>query len=656
MEEFVELVFDTPLRRSFTYKNTLSASLAIGARVLAPFGRRAMTGCVVAKTVLDTKPEYEIKQIEKILDEKPLLSEELLSLAQWMANLYLCSLGEAIFLMLPCGKKESSVHDMGIEDFIIPDSEVTLSEEQEYALEQIALGKGLYYLYGITGSGKTEVFLQAASRVRKEGKAVIYLVPEIALTHQVIEQVQKRFGSDCAVIHSGLTPKAKLESLSAIARGEKNIVVGARSAVFAPVKNLGLIIIDEEHESSYKSGSTPRYHARQIAMKRCAQAACALVMGSATPSVEAWQLMQSKRIIRLELTKRLSGGAVPRIEAVSLLGEKAFVSGSALISRKLYAEMQETLAMKRQVILFLNRRGFSYYFHCRSCGWSLSCRQCSVTLTYHKGQKRAVCHYCGYSSQAPNVCPDCGSLDVGYSGFGTEMVEEDVQKLFPEANIARVDTDSVQKKGSLEAILKDFKEGKYDILLGTQMVAKGLNFPLVRLVGVILADTSLHLPDFRSSERTFGLITQVAGRAGRFVPDGRVLVQTYKAKVDAVAKAIDGDIAGFYENELFMRREAEFPPFTRLIRFVFRSKEKDKSMQCAEAFAAAFLQEAGDRVELLGPSECPLSVISGNYRVQLIARSSDFNTMHAYAAQVYYAFNQNTSVYIEADVDPLSML
>jgi primosomal protein N' (replication factor Y) len=379
----------------------------------------------------------------------------------------------------------------------------------------------MFYLYGITGSGKTEVFLRAAEEMLREGKSVIYLVPEISLTHQTADAIGKRFGKAAATIHSGMSPSARLSEWIRLRNGpggsdglnesggQAAIVVGPRSAVFAPVKNLGLIIIDEEQDGSYKSGNTPRYHARQTAMKRCAAEGAKLLMGSATPSAEAWKLMTEGVIKRLDLTRRLSGGSTPLVSPVSL--EKT----EGCLSAELREEIRVTARMKRQTILFLNRRGFAYFYHCRSCGYELTCKHCSVSLTWYKSRNRAMCHYCGYSVTPPSACPQCGSLEAGFSGFGTEMIEEEVRKTFPELRVLRIDADTTEKKGSLKKALDLFRAGEIDILLGTQMVAKGLNFPGVRLVGVVLADTGLHLPDFRAAERTFSLVVQVAGRAGR---------------------------------------------------------------------------------------------------------------------------------------------
>ncbi len=650
---YIEVVFNSPAPGRYTYSVPSGSNVAVGMRVSVPFGRRKMTGFTVALVSDPGQTDFEIKQIDRVVDKIPLFGPAEIELARWIADMYYCTEGEALSTMLPGGRRESSMPVF--EEFSMPPMhEIQLSDEQTSAIEGIMSSDGgIHYLYGITGSGKTEVFLQTAARVISSGGGVIYLVPEISLTHQLTEEVRRRFGSGIAVLHSALTPSQKLVEWQRIRSGEARFVIGARSAIFAPVPDLGLIIIDEEHEGAYKSGSKPRYHARQVAMHRAAETGARLIMGSATPSLEAWYLVKSGRINGFSLGKRLSGGAVPQIELIDM---KKY---SGCISAPLEKAIRETHAEGRQSILFLNRRGFSYFFHCRTCGYESRCRNCSVSLTYHKHRDRLICHYCGYSEQPKQVCPECGSLDVGYSGFGTEMIENELNNLFPNLRIERVDTDSVKQKGSLKDRLDRFRNGEIDLLLGTQMVAKGLNFPGVKLVGIVLADTGLHLPDFRAHERTFNLIVQVAGRAGRFFPDGRVMIQTYKPDNEAVRLAAGGTVESFYERELEIRRALEFPPFGRLFRLVFRGKNAERTAAAAEEFASRFdtdsLPESAG-TEVLGPAECPLSMISGNYRFQLIIRTDDFKRVHSLFRGALNQYTPPSGVYIEADVDPVSLL
>jgi primosomal protein N' (replication factor Y) len=510
----------------------------------------------------------------------------------------------------------------------------------------------MFYLYGITGSGKTEVFLRVAEFMLKAGKSVIYLVPEISLTHQTAEAIGRRFGSIAATIHSGMSPSARLTEWVRIRRGEIRIVVGPRSAVFAPLGDLGLVIIDEEHDGSYKSGNTPRYHARQVAMRRCSTTGATLLMGSATPSVEAWKLMAEGSIKRLDLTRRLSGGSIPEISKVSL------EHTVGCLTKELKDEIRKTAQMGRQTILFLNRRGFAYFYHCRSCGYELTCRHCSVSLTYHKSRERAICHYCGYQTVPPRACPQCGSLDAGYTGFGTELIEEEVRRTFPDLRIRRADADTTGRKGSLQETLAIFKAGGIDILLGTQMVAKGLNFSGVRLVGVVLADTGLHLPDFRAAERTFSLIVQVAGRAGRFFPDGKVIVQTLRPLDPAITRACALDVEGFFAAELIQRKALHFPPYSRLIRFTFRGKETDRVERESKRLASIASALLPGGADMLGPAECPIGLIAGNFRRQLILRGEAMGVLHAAARLMLgeYEKAKDSRVYLEVDVDPVSLL
>ena len=653
MSKFVEVVFNSPAPGRYTYSVPEGTEAFIGMRVSAPFGRRKMTGFIVADDVDPGETDFEIKPLERLIDKQPLYGETEIKLARWIADMYYCTEGEALSSMLPGGRRESKTP--AFDEFKMPPAgTIQLSDEQQQAIDGILSGsESVYYLYGITGSGKTEVFLRIAGRVIESGGGVIYLVPEISLTHQLTEDVRRRFGNGVAVLHSALTPSQKLVEWQKIRSGEASFVIGARSAVFAPVPRLGLIIIDEEQEGAYKSGSKPRYHARQVAMHRVNGNGAKLIMGSATPSLEAWHLVKNGKIKGYSLGKRLSGGAVPSIELIDM---KKY---SGCISKPLETAIRETAAEGRQTILFLNRRGFSYFFHCRSCGYESRCRNCSVSLTYHKNRNRLICHYCGYSEQPRDVCPECGSLDVGYSGFGTEMIETELENMFPDLRIERVDTDSVKQKGSLKDRLEQFRQGEIDILLGTQMVAKGLNFPGVKLVGIVLADTALHLPDFRAHERTFNLIVQVAGRAGRYFPDGKVLIQTYKPDNEAVKLAASGTINTFYERELEIRKALDFPPFGRLFRLVFRGKNQQRTAAAAEDFSERFTpadeaEQTG--MEILGPAECPLSMISGNYRYQLIIRTDDFRQVHAMFRGALNQYTPPSGVYLEADVDPVNLL
>lgn len=664
---FLDIVLNVPVNQAFTYsyiplENQKPENIPqIGKRAEVRFGNKKMTGFITK--IYDSFPSHcavpleKIKQVSKIVDSEPLITQELLETAIWVSKYYLCTIGEAVNSILPSARRESSEQSFSFDSEISAGIKQNLSEEQKKAVNDILAHaekneSSFHYLYGPTGSGKTEVFLQTAEQILKKNKGVIYLVPEISLTQQVVDSVVNRFGPQVAVLHSSLTQSQKLTQWKKILHREARIVIGARSAIFAPVPDLGMIIIDEEHDSSYKSGNTPRYHARQTAMYRASKLKIPLIMGSATPSVEAWHLMNCGKLLKHTLSKRLAGGEKPSIKCINL--NQSVMQGC--ISEELKNEIETTLKEKKQAILFLNRRGFTHFFRCSTCGFEMKCKNCSVSMTFHKSENRLRCHYCGWHILPPSSCPKCGSLDIGYSGFGTEFIEAETAQKFPNARIVRVDTDSVSKKGELQNKIDAFKKGEFDIMLGTQMVAKGLNFPNLKTVGIILADTALHLPDFRATERTFSLITQVAGRAGRFFPDGKVFVQTYNPENQAISFACSANTEGFYDFEINQRKLLSFPPFSRLIRLVFRSSNQIKAQMTSEDAANLIENLKIPGVEILGPSECPLSKISQNYRFQLILRGEKIVPLQNAVRKLLFDYRHPQEVYIECDVDPVSLL
>ena len=665
--QYLEIILNLPVNQGFTYsyippeKEKPELVPAIGKRAEIMFGNKKTEGFIIS--ISDKIPEScpvdagKIKPVKRIIDKESLFGPELIEMAVWISRYYLCTLGEAVFSMLPSGRRETSAGGFAFEEEVGEKKKNELSDEQKQAVNEILTNVDskaplFHYLYGPTGSGKTEVFLSLAEKILEEGKGVIYLVPEIGLTGQVVKSVSERFGNTAAVLHSGLTPSQKLSEWHRIMHKEARVVIGARSAVFAPVPDLGLIIIDEEHDGSYKSGNNPRYHARQVAMHRCSNLKIPLLMGSATPSVEAWYGMQNKTIICHKLTKRLAGGQMPAITCIDL----NYFPNDGCISKPLEEQINRTLGEGHQAILFLNRRGFTHFFRCNSCGYEIVCKNCSVPMTYHKAENRLRCHYCGWSIYPPESCPQCGSLDIGSSGFGTEFIEAETRTKFPNARIVRMDTDVLKSKEQLLTTLDDFRQGKYDIMLGTQMVAKGLNFPNLQLVGVILADAGLHMPDFRAGERTFSLITQVAGRAGRYFPDGKVLVQTYSPGREPVLYACKNQIADFYSYELAQREMLDFPPYSRLLRLVFRSFNKTLAAETARD-AVSILEEGSPKgMEIIGPAECPIEKINSSWRYQIILKGSSIIPLQTAARKLLYDYKHHQQVYIEFDVDPVSLL
>ena len=660
---YLEIILNLPVNQGFTYSyippenEKPELNPEIGKRAEIMFGNKKTEGFII--NVLDHVPENcpveegKIRPIKRVIDKEPLFGKELIDMAAWISHYYLCTLGEAVFSMIPSGRRESSAGGFSFEEEVGTQHKNELSEEQTKAVNEIlSSDAAFHYLYGPTGTGKTEVFLSLAEKILEKGKGVIYLVPEIGLTGQVAQSVYKRFGDTAAIIHSGLSPSQRLKEWHRIMHKEARVVVGARSAIFAPVPDLGLIIIDEEHDGSYKSGNNPRYHARQVAMHRCSTLKIPLVMGSATPSVEAWYGMEKGTITRHTLTKRLAGGEMPHISCIDL----NYYQSDGCISKPLEEQIKKVLDKKHQAILFLNRRGFTHFFRCNACGYELVCKNCSVPLTYHKNENRLRCHYCGWSAIPPQSCPKCGSFEIGTSGFGTEYIEAETKAKFPNAKIIRLDTDTLKSKDELLQSLEEFKQGKYDIMLGTQMVAKGLNFPNLELVGVVLADAGLHMPDFRANERTFSLITQVAGRAGRYFPDGKVIVQTYSPGREPVLFAVKNKIAEFYNGELQQREMLDFPPFCRLLRLVFRSYNKTLAFESATD-AAGILNGLGVRgMDILGPSECPIEKINSSWRYQILLKGSSIVPLQNAARKLLFDYKHNQNVYIEYDVDPVSLL
>ena len=656
MLKYAKVAVPVPLKQEFTYSFDDDALKVVpGIRVMVPFGRREVQGYVV--DVLDSKPDvgFEIKAVSKAIDKEPLFGKREYELALWMERFYFSSRGEILDVMIPGGRRDSSFGALDFEE-PVSNEDVVLTAEQSVAIETVMnASSGLFYLFGVTGSGKTEVFLQCAERVIAQGGQVIYLVPEITLTHQLAVQVMERFKNNVAILHSGLTDSQRIAQWRRIKRSEVSLVIGARSAVFAPCENLRMIIIDEEHENSYKSGNDPRYHARQVAQKRIADCHGKLLMGSATPSLEAWHLMKDpSRMTRIDLTSRVGGGCMPKVEIADMTHE------DGIFGKTLQLEMARTLGVGKQVILFLNRRGYSYYFHCRSCGYELKCPHCDVAMTYHKKTGTLKCHYCGYTQKPTRVCPVCGSLDVMYSGFGTEQVEQEVQRLFPQYRTARLDTDVVSKdRKIIQKTLDEFRAGSLDILIGTQMVAKGLNFPNVQLVGIVLADSGLLVPDFRAEERTFDLLVQVAGRSGRADSNGRVVVQTRMKDNPAIVMASKGQVEAFFDNELKLRRDLGFPPFSRMVNLVVRSPKAEVARGFAESLASELSGKAsffGFDVQVYGANECPIEKIRANFRFQVLLRSFKPSDMLSLLENVLSYTSVPSSAVLEIDVDPVDLL
>lgn len=504
------------------------------------------------------------------------------------------------------------------------DSALVLNEEQGAAvqtiMQQIGHGGKPFLLEGVTGSGKTEVYLQVIQEALSRGKTAIMLVPEISLTPQVTNRFIARFGKKVAILHSGLSNGERYDEWRKVERGEAQVVVGARSAIFAPLKNIGVIIIDEEHEASYKQDSNPRYHARDVALLRAKYNQAVLVLGSATPSLESRARAGKGVYYFLQLTKRAKPQAqIPEVEIVDFrdyIGQNE----ASNFTPVLLEAIQDKLDRKEQVVLMLNRRGYSSFVMCRECGTVDTCPNCDISLTLHMDTKSMNCHYCGFSKGIPHSCPNCSSRSIRYYGTGTQKAYDELAEAFPQARILRMDVDTTRKKGSHEQILKEFGEGRADILLGTQMIAKGLDFPNVTLVGVLNADTALNLPDFRSSERTFQLLTQVAGRAGRAEKEGHVIIQSYNPKHYAITFAKNQDYEGFYAYEMSIRKQLAYPPYYFTVGLTLSHKIEAEVVKKSYEVLNMIRSGLSDKVQILGPTPKPIARTHNLYHYQLIIK------------------------------------
>jgi primosomal protein N' (replication factor Y) len=546
--------------------------------------------------------------------------------------------------------------------------------EQSAAVEEVkkrldTRQQNVALLYGVTGSGKTEVYLRAIAETRRRGRAALVLVPEIALTAQLVDNFRARIGDRVAVLHSALSEGERRDEWQRIGRGEADVVVGARSAAFAPLGNVGLIVVDEEHEGSYKQDNpSPRYHARDVAVARARATGATVLLGSATPAVETFWRAESGEWGFLPLRERALSRPLPSVEVVDL--REAYKKGRgapSLFSPPLHEAIADRLAKREQTILFLNRRGFAHFLLCRDCGYTTRCPNCDVSLTFYARSARLACNHCGYEHPAPTMCPTCNGDRIRPLGIGTEKVEEEVKRLFPEARVLRMDRDTMVRKDSHTIMLRAFRNGEADILIGTQMVAKGLDFAGVTLVGVISADTALNMPDFRASERAFQLLTQVSGRAGRGRTPGHVLVQTFNPEHESVAAAAQHDYETFYRREIVYRRELAYPPFTRLANVV----SQDEDTRAAEGRLRLIAERLGgregtfldgpkiggdDELIVLGPAPCPLGRLRSKYRWHLLLKAVDADLLRSRLRAAFSGLHPAERQGVTVDIDPMSLL
>lgn len=543
-------------------------------------------------------------------------------------------------------------------------TELSLNPDQARVWEPVshAVTTGGFHpflLHGVTGSGKTEIYLRAIEQVVAQGKEAIVLVPEISLTPQTTERFRGRCGR-VAVLHSNLTDAERATYWRHVAAGHVNVVVGARSAVFAPTRNLGLIVIDEEHENSFKQESTPRYHARDVAVMRAQLANVPILLGSATPSLESWRAASAAEYELLSLPNRVENRPLPDVQLVDMRHEPKQPGQYRAIGQTLERGIREAVKAGGQVILLLNRRGFSTHVHCPSCGHVAQCQHCDLSLTFHRSKAALVCHYCGWETLPMTQCPQCNHTAIRYQGMGTEKLHAELEKLFPQYVVQRMDSDTMTKSGSHQRVFDAFKAGLIHILLGTQMIAKGLDFPNVTLVGVINADVGLHLPDFRAAERTFQILAQVAGRAGRGEKGGRVMVQTFTPEHPCISLAAKHDFGEFAKLELGFRREHQYPPYQKLARMIVRSESEEAAAafadQLAGAFKAATSRVKNNAIRVLGPAECPVFKLHDYYRFHFQLQSESSGTLHQVLREVLTVSKPPHGVEFQVDIDPFSML
>lgn len=536
------------------------------------------------------------------------------------------------------------------------------TSEQKFAIDSIKEAINLelpkiFLLHGITGSGKTEVYLQLIDIVLKKGKQAIILVPEISLTPQTVSRFENRFGSVIALTHSKMSKTERLTQWNRARTGEAKIMIGPRSAIFTPFENLGIIIIDEEHESTYKSETNPKYHARDIAQKRCEFTDSVLVLGSATPSLETYYRAMNGDINLLKMKHRAKNNVLPEIKIIDMRQELADGNFS-IFSKELIEAIQINLQKKEQTMLFLNRRGYSTFVSCRKCGYVAKCNDCNLPYTYHQDMNKLICHYCGKHIDNLTLCPECGSKYIRYFGVGTQKVEKEIKTLFPQAIVARMDTDTTTKKHSHEIILKDFSDGKTDILIGTQMIAKGHDFPKVTLVGVIAADLSLNMEDFRAGEITFQLLTQVSGRAGRAELNGKVFIQTYNPESYAIKLSKTQDYEKFYEQEIAMRQIMKYPPFSNIFVFVIIGENEKSVIDCSYKLINILnYYNRKNNFELLGPTPARMSKIKKSYRWKIIIKCDDEQKLRIYAVYCLNKFKESgfyiNGINIQLNMNPM---
>jgi primosomal protein N' (replication factor Y) (superfamily II helicase) len=677
--EFWKVAVEAPMPEPLTYQIPDSligdSSIQRGVSVKIPLGKRQCTGVLLNATTYEPG-EFKIKCITSVDDSRPKLPESFLLWAEWLARYYVHPIGLVIESAYPPMKRGENARQKSRKGPVIKQQDQidapNLTPEQDTVVRDIMAAKGFatHLLHGVTGSGKTEVYIRLLEDLIARGQKALVLVPEIALTPQLTQRFARRLGDAMAVIHSGLTPREKTEQWWEMYDGGKQVLIGARSALFCPVNDLGLIIIDEEHEGSFKQDEKLKYHGRDAAVMLAKFSDCPVVLGSATPSLETWSNAEQKRYQYHEMKSRVENRPMPTIEIVDLRQvrddrkqKNVKVDLPFWMSETLYTALDETYKSKKQSALFLNRRGIAQSVVCPACGHTPECPNCAVSLTLH-GKTHLLCHYCDFHQSLGNTCTECKEGEPRPLGMGTELIENDLAKMFPDARVVRMDRDEISTREDLELAIEEIEKGEADFIVGTQMIAKGLDFPDLMLVGLVLADVAFNLPDFRAGERAFQLLTQVAGRSGRHVTDtpGRVIVQTYNPDHPSIQFAQAHDYRGFAQHEMMFREQLHYPPFWRLSAFRIQGLDLDKvqlagSRLKSRAHALKEKNSAYEKLEILGPAQCPLAKLRNQHRYQLLVKGPDASALVRFCRTLLGDEEWiPTAIKVSVDIDAINLL
>ncbi len=655
---------------AFTYlvPEEIKSKIKIGSRVLAPFKKQKKVGIIQStpksfatgqagqRTNNAGLKGIKLKAIESVLDDEPLVSENLLKLIQWVGQYYISTSGLALKNAVPSGifkGRKSGKSRITYDTDIKAAKDLNLTAEQKKALSEIEKEQsGVFFVHGVTGSGKTEIYLRAIKSLPKDREAIV-LVPEIAITAQMIDRFRSHFKDKVAFFHSGISEGERISQWRKMRNGEVKVALGVRSAVFAPFKKLGLIVIDEEQEASYKQFEGLRYSARDVALARAQLESIKIILGSATPSIETFYNAKSGKFKYLELKHRINRKPLPHVEIIDMTKEDKKTQS---FSNKLLNTIKDNVSKGHQSLIMLNRRGYSPFLLCADCGYSYKCPACSITLTYHKDTKTLNCHYCGSYLKPQDFCPECRGTRTKYIGIGTQRIEEELRTLVPALSLTRMDRDTTKRKLSHYRIIKDMEEKKIEVLLGTQMVAKGHDFPDVTLSAIVSADIALNLPDFRSAERAFQLFTQLAGRAGRGDVSGKVYIQTYEPEHYVFDYVQSHDYKRFYQREVELRKELSYPPFSKLIRIILSFKTRDTAKKIIKDISGKIKSSEIPGLEVLGPAPAPVEKIRNLWRWHLILKGGNAKALRTAARGILSKIKDVENMKIEVDVDPVNLL